>query len=373
LYYDPDFDPSAKLPRVKGPSRDAAQQSRMMLPFSLKCSTCGHYMRLGKKFNATKETAIGMDYLTIKRFRFRFKCEACRAPISFLTDPKNADYECESGATRNYDFRKEQQQEAAAAAAAKAELTDGMSKLEARTLDSKREMEALDELDELQQQSHVRASLERRAAASAAALLAGGAGAERDGSLPDVDREEEDRLVAEAFTLKRSRVQRLDEEQDDDMGDREDEGPGSVTRATSARGRETADGARAAAPLPLSAKPVDELALPLVTRIVKRKKVVAGRAYWLALGLSRPVATHLSVPWTTWPTAHATRSWPNVAHVPCAKMPNARAGALGLDGRGLIMVLSNHGTRESQCKPVSPAVGCEAREAVGHVAHVRSG
>ncbi len=30
-----------------------------------------------------------------------------------------------------------------------------------------------------------------------------------------------------------------------------------------------------------------------------------GQAYWLALGLSRPVATHLSVPWTTWPTAHA--------------------------------------------------------------------
>jgi hypothetical protein len=35
---------------------------------------------------------------------------------------------------------------------------------------------------------------------------------------------------------------------------------------------------------------------------------------------------------------------PHVAHVPCAKMPN-RPGwlALGLDGRGLIMVLSNHG------------------------------
>jgi hypothetical protein len=269
-YYDPDFDPSAKLPRVKGPGRDAAQQSRMMLPFSLKCSTCGHYMRLGKKFNATKETAVGMDYLTIKRFRFRFKCEACRAPISFLTDPKNADYECESGATRNYDFRKEQQQEAAAAAKAKAEVTDGMSKLEARTLDSKRETEALDELDELQQQNHARAALERRAAAGAAALLAGDASAERGDALPDVDQEEEDRLVAAAFALKRSRVQRLDDEQDEDAHEGED--AGAVARAASASSRDEADDSRAAVP---SAKPADDLALPIVTRIVKRKKVVA--------------------------------------------------------------------------------------------------
>jgi hypothetical protein len=271
-YYDPDFDPSAKLPRVKGPGRDAAQQSRLMLPFSLKCCTCGHYMRLGKKFNATKETAIGMDYLTIKRFRFRFKCEACRAPISFLTDPKNADYECESGATRNYDFRKEQQQEAAAAAAAKAELTDGMSKLEARTLDSKREMEALDELDELQQQNDARAALERRAAAGAAALLAAEASAERGDALPDVDQEEEDRLVAAAFALKRSRVQRLDDEQDEDKDAHEIEDAGAVAK-TCASSRDKADDSRATVP---SAKPADDLALlPIVTRIVKRKKVVA--------------------------------------------------------------------------------------------------
>eukprot|EP00924_Labyrinthula_sp_SR-Ha-C_P014928 snap_masked-scaffold_9-processed-gene-2.42-mRNA-1 protein AED:0.39 eAED:0.39 QI:0/-1/0/1/-1/1/1/0/263 len=99
-YYPPNFDPS-KVPRRKM-AFNAPVGIRMMLPFNMCCLSCGHYMYQGKKFNSKKETALGMDYLGIERLRFIIKCELCNNRITFLTDPKNQDYECESGATRNY-------------------------------------------------------------------------------------------------------------------------------------------------------------------------------------------------------------------------------------------------------------------------------
>ena len=47
-------------------------------------------------------------YLGIQRFRFYIKCTACSRPVTFLTDPQNADYEMESGATRNYEVYKDE-------------------------------------------------------------------------------------------------------------------------------------------------------------------------------------------------------------------------------------------------------------------------
>eukprot|EP00514_Thraustochytrium_sp_LLF1b_P007198 CAMPEP_0184539286 /NCGR_PEP_ID=MMETSP0198_2-20121128/18055_1 /TAXON_ID=1112570 /ORGANISM="Thraustochytrium sp., Strain LLF1b" /LENGTH=265 /DNA_ID=CAMNT_0026932811 /DNA_START=83 /DNA_END=880 /DNA_ORIENTATION=- len=186
-YISPDFDPN-RLGRVKGKSRDAAQSIRLMLPFSLCCETCRHYMRAGKKFNATKEVAKGLEYLTIKRFRFRMKCEVCKAPIAFLTDPKLADYEMESGATRNYDFHSELKKanraelEAAKASAAAEGQEDSMAKLENRTLESQKEREVLDELENLRNQSRKRARLDLN-----------------------------DKEVRAAFAAKRSNVKRLEE------------------------------------------------------------------------------------------------------------------------------------------------------------------
>lgn len=106
-----------------------------MAPFSMRCNSCGEYIYKGKKFNARKETVLGEDYMGIKVrsfpcslppqkllvcrspradlvriisdplqiFRFYIKCTLCSTEITFKTDPKNADYTAEHGASRNFE------------------------------------------------------------------------------------------------------------------------------------------------------------------------------------------------------------------------------------------------------------------------------
>ena len=57
-YYPPDFDPS-KLPKLEKPE-NFQYVVRLMAPFTMRCLTCGDYVYKGKKFNARKETAVGM-------------------------------------------------------------------------------------------------------------------------------------------------------------------------------------------------------------------------------------------------------------------------------------------------------------------------
>lgn len=149
-YYPPDFDP------LLVPKRKAMKNRQfkvvMMLPMNIRCNTCGAYIYRGKKFNSRMETVRGEDYLGIKVYRFYMKCDNCTAEFTFKTDPKNADYVCESGAHRTFDRRKAEREESEARARADAaDRSDAMRALERRTADAKQELDDLDALDELRE------------------------------------------------------------------------------------------------------------------------------------------------------------------------------------------------------------------------------
>jgi len=148
-YYPPDFDPS-KIPRGKRP-KNSQQVVRLMAPFSMRCNTCGEYIYKGKKFNARKETVEGEDYFGIRIFRFYIKCTLCSAEITFKTDPKNTDYLAEHGASRNFEPWREERvaDEEDRLAKLEEEENNPMKALENRTVDSKREMDILDALQDI--------------------------------------------------------------------------------------------------------------------------------------------------------------------------------------------------------------------------------
>lgn len=163
-YYPPDFDPSAigrtpKHLRQKGPKVITV---RLMAPFPMKCTNCGEYIYRGRKFNARKQT-LEERYLNIPIYRFFIRCTRCSGEITFRTDPKNMDYECEKGAKRNFEvwrdnkdekynetqeetldrLEREENQEAEQLE------RDKMAELEDKMQDSKREMAIADALDEI--------------------------------------------------------------------------------------------------------------------------------------------------------------------------------------------------------------------------------
>ncbi|CAO3616594.1 unnamed protein product [Cunninghamella blakesleeana] len=144
-YFPPNFDPS-KIPKQKKP-KDQQHKVRLMAPFSMRCESCGEYIYKGKKFNARKETVHGEKYLSIQIFRFYIRCPRCSAELTFKTDPKNSDYEAENGVTRN--FEPWRGDDGAPVDDEEEEGEDAMASLESRTLDSKREMEIMDALDEI--------------------------------------------------------------------------------------------------------------------------------------------------------------------------------------------------------------------------------
>lgn len=148
-YFPPDFDPLLVPRRKWDPYKQV--EVRMMIPFSLQCLKCGEYMYRGKKFNSRKEDIQDDMYLGIRKYRFYIKCCVCSNEIAFKTDPKNQDYVCESGASRNFESWKQQSdKEATLEDDRKKESEESvMAALESRTLDSKIEMDILDALDEI--------------------------------------------------------------------------------------------------------------------------------------------------------------------------------------------------------------------------------
>jgi DNA-directed RNA polymerase subunit RPC12/RpoP len=154
-YYPPDFDPS-KITRTRGPKNAGPklQTVRLMAPFSMKCTHCGEFIYKGRKFNARKETTEE-KYYAIAIFRFYIRCTRCSGEITFKTDPKNMDYECERGAKRNFEpwreakLSEETEEERLDRLEKEEAERDAMKELETKVLDAKTEMAIADALDEI--------------------------------------------------------------------------------------------------------------------------------------------------------------------------------------------------------------------------------
>eukprot|EP00894_Picocystis_sp_ML_P002793 jgi/Pico_ML_1/53310/g3879.t1 len=147
-YYPPDFDPEAVSKIRRG--KDKQTKVRMMLPMSVRCSSCGNFVYRGTKFNSKKETVEGEDYLGIRLFRFYFNCPNCSATLAMKTDPKNSDYVMEFGATRNNDpWQPTQEEREIEEAQPDEELMDKMELLEKQARKRKEENDIMTALDEM--------------------------------------------------------------------------------------------------------------------------------------------------------------------------------------------------------------------------------
>jgi len=154
-YYPPDFDPS-KITRQRGPKNAGPKLMtvRLMAPFSMKCTHCGEFIYKGRKFNARKETT-DQKYYNIAIFRFYIRCTRCSGEITFKTDPKNMDYECERGAKRNFEpwreakLNEETEEERLDRIEREEAERDAMKELETKVIDAKTEMAIADALDEI--------------------------------------------------------------------------------------------------------------------------------------------------------------------------------------------------------------------------------
>jgi len=142
-YIPADFDPSLVPKGKKLSAKDGTVDVRMMLPFSVQCSTCHTFLYRGRKFNSKKEPMGGPNgrYLGITRWRFYIKCTHCSRPLTFLTDPQNADYEMQKD--------KAATEEDAEATKEEEEKLDPMKALENRVLESQQELADLDNLEEI--------------------------------------------------------------------------------------------------------------------------------------------------------------------------------------------------------------------------------
>lgn len=136
--------------------------------------TCSSFIYKGKKLNSRKEDVLGKNYKGIKYvglpsfvarslsdhslhrlmrriIRFTMKCPTCSAKFCMQTDPEHMDYAVEHGVVRNFEpwRQNEAKIQAALTKRAEEEKYDAVRALENRTLDSKRQMDQLDALEEL--------------------------------------------------------------------------------------------------------------------------------------------------------------------------------------------------------------------------------
>lgn len=231
-YYPPDFDP-AKLERRRGPKQTGPKQQtvRLMAPFSMRCTSCGEYIYKGRKFNARKETTEE-KYYAITIFRFYIRCTRCSSEITFKTDPKHMDYECEKGAKRNFEpwreakLAEETEEEMLDRMEREEAEKDAMKDLEKKTVDAKTEMAVADALDDVRMRNAARERKDKD----------GGAGPvlsrpdEKDEVRERIEREIEEQARLAFLGGTGEKVRRLG---DDLLVDGEDEGPENMNGAGS--------------------------------------------------------------------------------------------------------------------------------------------
>jgi hypothetical protein len=211
-YYPPDWDPS-KIERRRGPKQTGpkVQTVRLMAPFSMKCTSCGEFIYKGRKFNARKETT-DEKYYAITIYRFYIRCTRCSAEITFKTDPKNMDYECERGAKRNFEpwreakLAEETEEERLDRLEREEAERDVMKELEQKTLDAKTEMAIADALDEVRTRN---AQRERADVDGAITSVATG-GKDEEAEKIEKEIEEQARLAFQSGTGEK--IRRLSEE-----------------------------------------------------------------------------------------------------------------------------------------------------------------
>jgi hypothetical protein len=213
-YYPPDWDPS-KIERRRGPKQTGpkVQTVRLMAPFSMKCTSCGEYIYKGRKFNARKETTEE-KYYAITIYRFYIRCTRCSAEITFKTDPKNMDYECERGARRNFEpwreakLAEETEEERLDRLEREENERDVMKELEQKTMDAKTEMAIADALDEVRTRNAARERADVEGAISSVANTGPDLEAER----LEREIEEQARLAFQSGTGEK--IRRLNEEEE---------------------------------------------------------------------------------------------------------------------------------------------------------------
>ncbi|CAI5953196.1 unnamed protein product [Closterium sp. NIES-65] len=137
------------------------------------------------------------------------------------TDPKNSDYEMESGASRNFEpWRASDEQKATAKRQREEEeMGDAMRALENRTLDSKMEMDILAALDEMKSMRARQATLDPAAVLEVLQRSAGGAGGSGGGVLADPKQltEEDEELIKKIVFRKSEKfVKRIDSDEEDE-------------------------------------------------------------------------------------------------------------------------------------------------------------
>ncbi|KAK0346910.1 Pre-mRNA-splicing factor cwf16 [Friedmanniomyces endolithicus] len=271
-YYPPDFDP-AKIERRKGPKPTGlkVQVVRLMAPFSMKCIACGEYIYKGRKFNARKETT-DEKYYAITIYRFYIRCTRCSAEITFKTDPKHMDYECERGAKRNFEVWRERvlgeetDEERLDRLEREESERDKMVELERKTDDARTEMAVADALDERRM---VNARRERADVDGAAVV--GVREVEGGGERERVEREIEEEARRAFMSATGERVRRLDLDAAIELVGPEEEDVGGVD---SARRLSEDTAAMPPPPLPMFLRKVKEKKAPSLLMGIKKKTPV---------------------------------------------------------------------------------------------------